>query len=299
MQVLAIRAGGLGDTIVTLPALAALAALPARVELVGTSPYIELALGQALASAAHSIDRARFRALYDVNADEAELVALLERFDLVVAWSRVPALPTKLARLGIDLLQRDPLPPPGVHASDHLFGVLEPLGIRGPAGWPRVEVDDRTRARARVRSEAATPSFGDREFIAIHPGSGSARKNWPAERFEALARLGRDAGLRVVWLQGEADRDLVSCLVRAVPGRVARELPVKELARLLAASAIFVGNDSGVSHLAAAVGAPTLAVFRSTDPAQWAPRGPRVRIVGAGASAEQVWGFASDLMTEH
>lgn len=297
MQVLAIRAGGLGDTIVTLPAVAALAALPARVELVGTSPYIELALGRGLASAVHSIDRARFRGLYEERSVDGELRDLLERFDLVVAWSRVRALHSELEGLGIRLLQGDALPPPGVHASDHLLGVLEPLGIRGPAGWPRVEVD--YRARARERSEAATPSFGDQEFMAIHPGSGSARKNWPAERFEALARMGRDAGLRVVWIQGEADRDIVPPLVRAVPGAVARELPLGELSRVLFESAVFVGNDSGVSHLAAAVGTPTLAVFRSTDPAQWAPRGPRVRVVGAGASPEQVWGFATDLMTGH
>lgn len=296
MEVLAIRAGALGDTIVTLPAIAALAALPARVEVVGTEPYIDLALGPGLASAVHSVDRAWFRALYDDDAEDRELVELLRGFDLVIAWSRAPALGTKLKRLGIDFLQRDPLPPSDVHASDHLFGVLEPLGIRGPAPFPRIAVDRRAREAERV----GVPAFSmpERELVAIHPGSGSDRKNWPAERFEALARLGRGAGMDVVWIQGEADRAIVPSLVKAVPGTVAPELSLRELAQLLSESAVFVGNDSGVGHLAAAVGAPTVAVFRATNPAQWAPRGPRVRVVEAGASPERVWAFARDVMAD-
>jgi ADP-heptose:LPS heptosyltransferase len=285
MKALAIRAGALGDTIVALPAIAALAALPARVELVGTSPYIELARAAGLAAATHSIDRARFRALFDAGADDAELVEFLEGFDLVVAWSRIPALAATLGELGVDLLQADPLPPPAVHASDHLFRALAPLGIRGPAPYPRLRVEERPRL----------PSL-DRRFVAIHPSSGSVDKNWPSEHFESLARRSVERGLDVVWIQGEADREVVAPLARAVSGSVAGELPIRELAGLLCECALFVGNDSGVSHLAAAVGAPTLTLFRSTEPAQWAPRGPRVQVVRAGASAEAVWGFATDLM---
>lgn len=285
MRVLAIRAGALGDTIVALPAIEALAALPARVELLGTPPFIDLALCSGLASATHSIDRARFRALFDAGADDAELREFLSPFDRVVAWSRMPLLRSLLGRLEIDVLQADPLPPPGVHASDHLYQVLAPLGIRGRAPNPRVCID-----------RQAPSSRDGRRFVAIHPSSGSSHKNWPPAQFETLARRCQQAGLDVVWIQGEADGEVVPPLARAVPAPVARELPLRELAGLLSESALFVGNDSGVSHLAAAVGAPSVVVFRSTQPTQWAPRGSRVQVVAAGASAEAVWGFASDLI---
>ena len=224
-----------------------------------------------------------FHALFQDGAEEAELLDFLGRFDRVVAWSRMPLLAAKLERIGVELIQSTPLPPDGVHASDHLMEALEPLGIKGPAPSPSIQGDE---------SITGFPL----KFVAIHPSSGSVSKNWAPEHFEALALLARTAGLDVVWIQGEADQSVVPSLARLVPGRLARELPLAELSGVLAASAVFIGNDSGVSHLAAAVGAPTVALFRATDPAQWAPRGPNVHIASAGASPEAVWGFASNLM---
>ena len=283
VRVLAIRSGALGDTIVALPAIAALSRTAAGVEVVGTAPYVELALGPGLAARTHSVDRAMFRALFHDGAEEAELLDFLGLFDRVVAWSRLPLLAAKLKGIGVELIQSTPLPPDGVHASDHLMEALAPLGINGPAPLPSIHIDE---------GITGFPS----KFVAIHPSSGSASKNWAPEHFEELARLVRTAGLDVVWIQGEADKSVVPELARQVPGRLARELPLQELAAVLAASAAFVGNDSGVSHLAAAVGAPTVALFRATEPAQWAPRGPTVHIANAGASPEAVWGFASGLM---
>ena len=282
-RVLVIRSGALGDTIVALPAVAALSRWAARVEVVGTAPYVDLALGPGLAARAHSVDRAMFGALFHDGAEETELLDFLGRFDRVVAWSRMPLLAAKLERIGIELTQSTPLPPDGVHASDHLMQALEPLGINGPAPLPSIHIGE------------GITGFPPK-FVAIHPSSGSTSKNWAPEHFEALARLARTAGLDVVWIQGEADQSVVPSLARLVPGRLARELPLEELSGVLAASAVFIGNDSGVSHLAAAVGAPTVALFRATDPAQWAPRGPNVHIASAGASPEAVWGFASNLM---
>jgi heptosyltransferase-2 len=279
-RILAIRSGALGDTIVALPALEVLRSMASRLEVVGTMPYIDLAP----ADAVHSSERAMFRAFFDEGAGDRELVGFLRRFDRVVAWSNLPLLSEKARKAGADFIEAFPAPPAGVHASDHLYGVLEPWGVTGPAPWPRV----------RVSASVGLPET----FLAIHPSSGSASKNWAPEHFEAVARLARAAGLDVVWIQGEADASVVPPLARQVGGAIARELPLAELAAVLARCAVFVGNDSGVSHLAAAVDAPTVAVFRSTDPAQWAPRGPRVRVAPAGASPEAVWGFARELMRE-
>ena len=292
MRILAIRSGGLGDTIVTLPALSALSARASAVELVGTAPYIELARRAALAAEVHAIDRAMFRAFFASEAEEGELVTFLRRFDLVVAWSRLPLASQKLARLGIDLLEAPPLPPDGVHASDHLVGALEPLGIHGPAKPPVIPAPEPPPSLLDGLGVAAE------SYVALHPSSGSPAKNWPEARFAELAALVRREGLEPVWIRGEADHGVVERLVAQVPAPVASELSLDTLASLLLGARAYVGNDSGVSHMAAAVGAPTVAVFRSTDPAQWAPRGRRVRVARSGASPEQVWGFARDLMAK-
>ncbi|HET6897513.1 MAG TPA: glycosyltransferase family 9 protein, partial [Vicinamibacteria bacterium] len=118
------------------------------------------------------------------------------------------------------------------------------------------------------------------KFVAIHPGSGAPRKNWPAQRFAALAeRLA--AGQRFLLLEGPADGDSAAP-ASGLPGAVrARDLPPRVLGAVLARAGLYVGNDSGVSHLAAAWGAPVLALFGPTDPAQWAPVGPRVTVLRA------------------
>ncbi len=123
-------------------------------------------------------------------------------------------------------------------------------------------------------------------FVAVHPGSGSPRKNWPADRFEALAReLAQGAPWLLVHGPAEAAQ-------RPAEGAVAAlNLPLRVLARVLSAAGVYVGNDSGVSHLAAAAGAPTLVLFGPTDPALWAPVGPRVRVLrGEAGQIEELTG---------
>jgi heptosyltransferase-2 len=113
-------------------------------------------------------------------------------------------------------------------------------------------------------------------FLAVHPGSGSRAKNWPLERFtETASRLSPERPWLLV--AGPAEEEL-----DAPPGaRLARNLPLRTLGALLARAGLFLGNDSGISHLAAACGTRTLALFGPTDPAQWAPVGPAVRTLRA------------------
>lgn len=122
--------------------------------------------------------------------------------------------------------------------------------------------------------------------LAVHPGSGGKRKCWPARRFAELA-----ARLRVpiLLLEGPADSEACREVAEAIPPsvRVARatDVPLSRLAALLAESRGYIGNDSGVSHVAGALRVPTVAVFGPTDPAVWAPRGPVVSLVTARGDA--------------
>lgn len=116
----------------------------------------------------------------------------------------------------------------------------------------------------------------------IHHGSGSPRKNWPIERFRELSRELLALGHRVAWIRGPAEPD------EAVPPSGVERLDhpsLPSLAGALAAARLFIGNDSGVSHLAGAVGAPTVVLFGPTSSTVWSPDGARVRVVRSTSPA--------------
>lgn len=147
----------------------------------------------------------------------------------------------------------------------HLPFTFHPaLPTAPPAAVPRIPI--------------AGPAHG---AIVLHPFSGSTRKNWPLENFRALAaRLDN-----VAWTCGPEDN---------LPGAT-RFDNLADLARWLAGARLFIGNDSGITHLAAAVGTPTLALFGPTDPAIWCPAGDHVRWMRF-AEPEVVAGVAATLL---
>lgn len=134
--------------------------------------------------------------------------------------------------------------------------------------------------------------------VVLHPGSGSPRKNWPFVSFLYIAEKLREQGFPVAWLFGECEHDLYEVHAAALKGQtVFRDLDLCTVAEQLASARLYIGNDSGITHLAAAVGCPTLAVFGATSPARWAPRGEHVHVVGSDAafpSVEAVWEAVTD-----
>lgn len=194
--------------------------------------------------------------------------------DVVVAYTRsAPALEA-LGRRARRLVARDPAPPPGgPHASEWLAGALAPLGIEARAEPPPLAFT----APERAAAAALTSAMPD-GFLAVHPGSGSRAKNWPFERFaEAASRLSPARP----WLLplGPAEEEIET----PEGARLARDLPLRTLGAVLARAGLFLGNDSGISHLAAACGTTTLALFGPTDPALWAPVGRAVRTLRAAS----------------
>jgi ADP-heptose:LPS heptosyltransferase len=295
-RILVIRSGALGDTIVSLPAIRALrlAIGPSgRIELVGNQTWLRLALNSLHGNAIHSIDRARFVGLFSEPVG-AELEAFLAGFDLVVAWCRDEG--GHLARLaerleGVAWLQSNPFSDvdSASHASEYLLQTLKPVGIGGAATLPELVLSPETDAVCRAFLKETKVRDGN--FLAIHPGSGAPRKNWPPERFSRLAHLARESGMDILLVEGEADHQAVQALRRSMSWQapLALNLDLEVLAAVLSRAQAFVGNDSGVTHLAAAAGAPTLAIFGSTDPRIWAPRGPRVEIIPQVAESGQAW----------
>ena len=123
---------------------------------------------------------------------------------------------------------------------------------------------------------ARTPRFSLRR----HP---SRQRRRPQELAAAAVRLAGGAACRpFVLVEGPADAEAAAPAARLPSVVHARELPPRVLGAVLARAGVYVGNDSGISHLAAAWGAPVVALFGPTDPAQWAPIGPRVTVLRAG-----------------
>ena len=295
-SILIIRSGALGDTILALPAIRALrhAVGPmGRIELVGYSRLARVVLNPSLADAVHSIDRALFAGLYS-EPETPELENFLSSYDLIVAWSSDPDghLSRLLERLRAFHLLAVPFPVTGsgVHASDHLLHTLQPLGLRMPAPVEGLAHMD-SEGGVAARKFLFEMGIEGRSFFAFHVGSGSARKNWSANKFAELAELARTTGLECLFIEGEADREPMTQLRRALSWepRVARNLDLSVLSSVLFRAVAYVGNDSGITHLAAATGTPTVALFGPTDPAVWAPRGPWIRVLTHGADAATVW----------
>jgi ADP-heptose:LPS heptosyltransferase len=219
--------------------------------------------------------------------------------DAVVAYTRGSSVLDTLAGRACRLVARDPAPPAGgPHASLWLAAALGPLGI-GAA--PEPEPLRFTEAE-RLEAGAATSSLPP-GFLAVHPGSGSPAKNWPFDRFvEAARRLA--PGQPWLLVLGPAEDGLVvPDGVATPPDRlpepspslgnavVARGLPLRRLAAVLSRAGLYLGNDSGASHLAAACGTRTLALYGPTDPAQWSPVGRAVRTLRSSTGRMEVLGI--------
>jgi ADP-heptose:LPS heptosyltransferase len=194
--------------------------------------------------------------------------------DLWASILGMPAMPTASGAVP---------PRRGRKHGPHSRSGVSPLSpdLAAPAAWP---VPDawRRQAAALLAKQSVDPA---RPFVVIHPGAGDQAKCWPLERFAAVASALREAGTPAVFVLGPIELERWGdAVVRPLCGRFpvvsGPELPA--LAGLLSAAARYLGNDSGSSHLAAAVGTPTVALFGPTDPRHFRPLGRCVRVVVAG-----------------
>ena len=278
---LILRGGAIGDLVLTLPAIQALRERwpGAYIELIGYPHIANLALASGLVDHVDSLDRAEAARLFAWRpAFSEEQAAHLRSFDLVISYLHDPdgSVSSNLKAAGVkQVIYGSPLVEQG-HAIDHFMKPLEALAIYGEKPVPRLALKD---PRGRQWLEARGLS-GD--VIAIHPGSGSPKKNWPAENFVKLARCLVESGQKFFMIFGEADAAVAELIRKKAPGVI--ELTgctLVELASVLSFCRAFVGNDSGVSHIAAALGLRTIVMFGPSDADRWAPRGSHVSVIRA------------------
>ena len=241
MNRLLIRPGAIGDCILCFPALRHLAAGGAEIWAPSTVlPLIQFAR--------------RTRSIASTGIDLAGIgdydLPDFSGFEEIVSWygSNRPEFRAALEATGIPCTFHPALPDPAgsIHAVDFF---ARQVGT-APGAIPRID-----------------PGLVEhRASVIIHPFSGSARKNWPLISFEEVARR---LPLPVEWTAGPEEP-----LAHAT-----RFENLLDLARWLAGAQLYIGNDSGITHLAAAVGVPVIALFRTTLPEVWAPRGGNITVL--------------------
>jgi len=301
MKILLVRLSSFGDVIFTLPLAKALRGEGVRlawavegplVELVEGAPYVDEVLvattrawrKRPLSAGTRGELRAFLSALRafepDVVVDAQGLlksawVTLAARarrkvgFGFRTATEKVNALVTG-ERVDV---------PAGTHVVDRGLALAE--HVLGRSGFPRTPDVSHLVARPAPEVDAWLAARTARPFALLQPFSSRRTKEWSAGETAAFCRALAEQGLEPVvrWGPGERERAVQIVAGSGGAASLAPPSPPAASARLAAHAALFVGADTGPTHLAAAAGTPTIALYGPTDPARFGPVGPRVRIL--------------------
>jgi heptosyltransferase-3 len=283
-RILVIRGGAIGDFVLTLPAIKLLRdRFPqAHIEVLGYKHIAALAEKRFYADAVRSIEAASLARFFAKDAEvPPELVDYFANFDLIVSYlfdpDRIFEANLKRSRIGTFLSGPSKLGD-SEHATFQLARPLEEIGLSLTDPAARLYPSDADRALVRhfLNDEPA-------RTVTLHPGSGSETKNWPIENWEKVGDVFLSRGHELLIVAGEADTGRTRGLKAAWAGRPVQfveNLPLPQLAALLE-GCFFIGHDSGISHIAAAVGARCVLLFGRTDPAVWAPANENVTVLRA------------------
>jgi ADP-heptose:LPS heptosyltransferase len=276
------RLGALGDTVLLLPALAALrAACPAhRIVACGQVAALGPALWSGLADRTLDAADPRFAALAAGRAPAPG--TLPDDLDVAVVWSaRRAEIARGLKRAGAcRVLAAPALPADHTSVAAHYLSTLAALGVRPVPFRLRAPCDavERTQAAwSRATRDTHAP------VVLVHPGAGSPVKRWPLPRYLALAQALRSEGVAVAWTAGPADDERAALGTAGEGPHLLPCLDVAELAAVLARADVVVSGDSGVAHLAALLDVPSVVLFGPTDHITWGPPGERTTVLRLAA----------------
>jgi ADP-heptose:LPS heptosyltransferase len=294
-SILVIHQGALGDFILALPALETLRkAFPhARSVIMGYPRILELVQERFYAEDIFSVDQKGMASFFNREGNlDFTLSEFFKTFDLIVVFGKdgEGTVIRNLRRVCQgQVLQIDSFPAreEKVHITDHLLKQFDEYGLPASQPNPRLYLkkSDREWANDFWKSHGVTPEERSKAII-LHPGSGSKKKAWPLDRFLSLARTLQDRlGSKMLVVLGPAEGpDVRKAFEGAGPNGpvLAKGLTLLQLASVMEGCGFFVGNDSGISHMAAALRLPTLAIFGPTDQRVWSPRGEEIFVVCGG-----------------
>ena len=275
----------LGDAVMALPAIDAIRrAMP--------ESFIAVAAVPAVAPLFEEETSARLNLVLSVEKKKEPAALGAGAFDAILllpnsfrsAWmARRAAIPERWGystHLRSSLLTRSVPPPSGVlHQSTYYLDLVRGLGFEAGAAHPSLRITPRTVARAEALLERhGVPSSA--LLVGFAPGAAYGHaKRWPPSRVaETIARLSRERGVTCLLAGAESDRDAGREIESTLPSDVRAvnligRTSLREFAGVLARCAVFVSNDSGAMHLAAAIGVPVVAIFGPTNERVTAPLG--------------------------
>jgi ADP-heptose:LPS heptosyltransferase len=293
VETLVVHPGALGDVLQAVPALGALGRLGHRLTFAGQPRLGELLQGAGLVLAATSFDTFGFDALFVDDTLPERLVSRLGRFQRVASWfgAREDSYRKNLGALVTDSIVARPVPDDDSPLTvwEHLLETLAPWGVAPPAELHHLPTAERWRIAARTALMAAGVGF-TRPLLIAHPGAGARWKQAPTPRFaRALERMAVDGGFEIVLHQGPADGAAVAALSSELAKPAIRlvEPSLTELAGALALATAYLGSDSGVSHLAACVGTPSVILYPPETLRRWAPWSPSAVPLGVSFEGDR------------
>ena len=291
-SILVIHQGAVGDFVLALPGLEAVRkAFPqARSVLMGYPGILELAEKRFYADEILSVDQRGVASFFVPEGPlNPSLSQFLKGFDLAVVFGRDGEGPMvknlrRVCEGRVLHIHSFPSWNEKVHLTDHILKQFAHYGFTASGSIPKLYLKegDREWARGFWKSKGVTPEERSTAII-LHPGSGSKKKVWPLDRFINLAHVFQHhLGSRILIVLGPAEGPEVGKAfegIRPFAPVLAKGLTLLQLASVVEGCRFFVGNDSGISHLSAAIGLPTVAVFGPTDEEVWSPRGKKTFVV--------------------
>jgi heptosyltransferase-3 len=298
MKILVLRGGALGDFLLTLPAVAGIREKwpEAVIEMVVGKKFGELVVGEGAIQAIRPIDQPGLASFYAKGGKlDAEWSDYFTEFDLTISYLFDPdeIFFTNWKRAGGtgEFISHDPRNPKEA-AWKHLAHPVKRLGFN--VGDSRRLFGEKLKGAKQVGRKK--PSW------VIHAGSGGSKKNWPIQNWaKELELLAQKHDFAVTWLAGEAEVGLEGQLPEIWKRGNhcwAQNLTLPEVFHQLQSSDLYLGHDSGISHLAGWSGANCGILFGPTDPVLWAPHGERVRCWSGGGRwpSEGEWSKWVDTM---
>ncbi len=291
-SLLVVHQGALGDFVLALPALKTIReAFPlARAAIMGYPRILELVEKRFYADEIFSIDQ-KGMATFFVREGTLDLTLseFFKAFDLIAVFGKdgggtVVGNLRRVCRGQILPINSFPPWDEKVHVTDHLLKQVASFGLRASDSYPRLHFNDPDREWARNfwNKRGVTPEERSK-VIALHPGSGSKKKVWPLERFAQLAKtLQAHFRSKIFIILGPAEGPEVQRMFEGTGTAefiLARGLTLLQLGSVMAGCWFYIGNDSGVSHMAAALGIPTVLIFGPTDERVWSPKGEKTFVV--------------------
>lgn len=274
-KILVVRGGAIGDFVLTLPVLAALRQQfpEAHLEVLGYSQIAQLAAAGGLVDQVRSIEARALAGFFARRGElDGELSLYFNEFSIIISYLYDPdeffqQNVLRCSNAQFILGPHRPDETQRVHATEVFLKPLERLAIFGADAVPQLKLNS---------TDATRLPAG--RWLVVHPGSGSEKKNWPEKNWsELLGELTAHSDFQLLLVGGEAEGDRLKRLAAPLPVnrvRVMQSVPLAELAAVLRHGDAFVGHDSGITHLAAALGLPNLVLWGDTVEEIWRPRSP-------------------------